>query len=145
MFTITTITTNMCLKAVLFTASKSLNLIKLLSFNTYNHYDDLNKLIIKTDVKHKIVKIHKLLMDLEKYELKDCIKLAISDLHYTIQSINNLLEECIHLNNNHKQLWFHQYRSINMDTHINQLDLQIHLLNIRFDDLYKIINIIKNV
>jgi hypothetical protein len=139
------ITANMCLKTVMFTCSKSLGLIKSLSIQDVNHYEELNKLLVKTDVKQKIAKIHQLLMDLEKYELKSCIKLAISDLHYTIQTINNLLEQCINLNQNHKQLWLHQYRSLNMNDLLIQLELQINLLNIRFDDLYKIITIIKNV
>lgn len=151
MLAITTINTlgivsaNMCLKAVLFTCSKSLGLIKSLTYTNVNHYNDLNKLLIKTDVKQKIAKIHKLIMDLEKLELKDCIKLAISDLHYTIKSINDILENCIDLNVYHKQLWLHQYRSLDMNDYLNQLDLHINILNIRFDDLYKLTCILKNI
>jgi len=136
---------NMCLKMIMFSCSKSLGLIKSLTINDVNHYNELNKLLIKSDVKQKIAKIHKLIMDLEKYELKDCIKMAIEDLHYTIQSINDLLEQCIELNTNHKQLWLHQYRTLKMDEPLCQLELQIYLLQIRFDDLYKLMSIIQNI
>jgi hypothetical protein len=136
------LTANMCLKTVMFTCSKSLNLMRSISYDDVNHYEELNKMLIKTDIKQKIAKIHKLLMDLEKQELKDCVKMAINDLHYTIQSINTILEHCIDLNQNHKQLWLHQYRTLKIDEPLSQLKLQIKLLNIRFEDLYKIINII---
>ena len=132
-----------CLKIISLTCSQSLGLIKsITSYQSINHYDELNKLLLRTDMKQKIVKIQQMLSDIQPTKVKECIKTAIFDLHETIKNINTLLEECITINTNHKQLWFHAWRTVDMNQPINKLQIYNDILNQRFDDLVKLTTIV---
>lgn len=140
------ISVHACLKILTFTCSQSLNLLKnITTYQSVNHYDELNQFLLKTDLKQKIIKIQQLLVDLQLTKMKECIKTAIFDLHETIKNINVLLQECITINSNHKQLWFHAWRAVNMNHPLKQLQLQNDILNQRFDDFVKLITIVTSL
>jgi len=128
-------------KSIMYACANTLGLIK----NIYNDeaYDVLNKFLIKTDIKQRIVKIHKLMMDIENGKIKDSVKLAVMDLNQTVYNINELLEDCLFMKIKHQELYLNRWRSLDFTEIITKLTLQIEILTIRFNDLINIMTIIK--
>lgn len=127
------------IKAILYASAKTLGLIK--SVYHDESCEKLNDFLIKTDIKQRIVKTHKLLMDIENVKMKDSVKLAIMDLNQTIYNINDLLEDSLFQKNKHLELYFNRLRSLNFDEIIAKLTLQLEIFNIRYQDLINIITI----
>lgn len=130
-----------CVKAVLFSCVKTLGLIK--NVYDYKHFDELNHLLLTTDIKQKIVKTHKLLVELDKIVLKDCIVCAIQDLNITINTINELLEDSLFYQMKHQQLYFNRWRSANIE--LTPLKIHIELFNLRFNDMLNLIMIMDKI
>lgn len=126
-------------KAILYASAKTLGLIK----NVYHDEscDRLNAFLIRTDLKQRIVKTHKLIMDIENIKLKDSVRLAIMDLNQTIYNINDILEDSLFMKNKHQELYFNRWRSLNFDEIIEKLTLQLEIFSIRYHDLINIITI----
>lgn len=142
--TLGTIGINLCIQSVQFACVKSFKLFKYLTLidNTNIDFEKLQSLIYKTDIKQKIIKFHKLLLNVEQNELKDCIQICIKDVWEKIDDINIILEECLILNRNHKNLYLNKWRYLDLNEKINKLDNHIHVFNIRIDDLIKMMTII---
>jgi hypothetical protein len=133
-----------CIKSILYASAKTLGLIK----NVYQYdesHKELNNFLIKTDIKQKIVKTHKLLCEFEHIKLKDSVKLAIMDLHQTIYNINELLEDSLFLKIKHEELYLNRWRSLDLTDTIDKLKLQTDLFKIRFQDLVDIITIVNKI
>lgn len=131
-----------CVKTILYASAKTLGLIKFISQND-DQLSTVNSLLFKTDIKKKIVKTHKLLMEIEHHNLKDCVKLAINDIKESIYIINELLEDYLFIKQKHKELYLNQWRTIDTNDIVSKLTLHIDLFNIRFNDLLNIITIVK--
>lgn len=130
-----------CMKTILYACAKTLGLVRNLT-QVDDQTADLNLLLLKSDIKKKIAKTHKLLMDIENENLKDSVKLAIMDVNESIYIINELLEDCLFIKNKHRELYLGNWRSMDMGDVINKLTIQIDIFNIRFNDLLNIITIV---
>lgn len=130
-----------CMKTILYASAKTLGIIKFISQN--DQVGPLNSLLFKTDIKKKIVKTHKLLMEIEHNNLKDCVKLAINDVNESIYIINELLEDYLFMKQKHSELYLNQWRTIDTTDIVAKLTLHIDIFNIRFNDLLNIITIVK--
>ncbi len=128
-----------CVQTVMFTCAKTLGLMKCISQD--NHLEVLNDLLFMSDIKKRVAKIHKLLTTMN--EVEEPIKMAIQDLHENITLINQLLETCISLRDNHCEKYLANWRSLVVPH--QDLGLQIQIFNIRFDDLVKMTTIVKNI
>ena len=131
---------NLCVKTVMFACAKTLNLVKYISQDT-REFEALNDLLIISDIKKKVAKTHKLLtlMTIEN----EAIKMAIQDLYENIVIINQLLESCLLIRDHHDTKYFSNWRSIIIPQ--KELEIQIQVFNIRFDDLVKMTTIVKNI
>ena len=67
--------------------------------------------------------------------------MAINDIFESIDNINKCLENYIIIKEKHQMLFFNLYRCMNVEDLIKMLTLHIKLLNIRFDDLLKLVQI----
>lgn len=131
---------NLCIKTVMFACAKTMGLVKYISQDT-SHFETLNELLMISDIKKRVAKIHKLLtLDDVKHEVID---MAIQDLHESITNINKLLEQCIMVREEHDAKYLANWRTLYIPE--KELNIQIQLFNIRFDDLVKITTIIKNI
>lgn len=140
------ISTSLCINTIMFTCAKTLNLVKYItSSNTENKYDEINMLLYTTDIKNKVAKIHKLILNIDNTILKDCIKMAINDLHESIHEINVILEEYINIKKYHDTLYFNYLRNIDYTKSLKNLNLTINLFNLRFDDFVKIVTVVKYI
>lgn len=131
---------NLCVKTVMYTCAKTLNLVKYISQDT-RHFEELNYLLMTTDIKKKVAKTHKLLTTLNS--LHEAINMAIQDLHENILVINHLLESCILIREQHDAKYFSNWRSLTIPQ--KELEMHIQIFNIRFNDLVKMTTIIKNI
>lgn len=145
MLAIGLITSVATIKVATYTLGKSLYLIKSISNMFSSQPPDDNKLLhllLISDIKQKIAKTHKLLCELALLtSLKEYVLMSIKDLHEVIQHLNELFEEQLTLEHNHKQLYFSNWRSIDNKKKIDKIEIYIELFNIRFDDLLKMIQI----
>jgi phosphoribosylaminoimidazole (AIR) synthetase len=140
------ISTSLCINTIMFTCAKTLNLVKYItSSNTENKYDAINMLLYTTDIKNKVAKIHKLILNIDNTILKDCIKMAINDLHESIHEINVILEEYINIKKYHDTLYFNYLRNMDYTKSLKDLNLTINLFNLRFDDFVKIVTVVKYI
>lgn len=139
---VTTTILYMSYKTILFTTAKTLGLINyIITPNiNYNITDQCHTILIESDIKKKIAKIHQLLLDIDDNQ-PTFIKMAINDISESIDNINKCLENYINLKEKHQMLYFNVYRSIDLEDLIKMLSLHIKLLNIRFDDLLKFVQI----
>lgn len=124
---------NVIINTIAHTYAKTLSLIKINQNN-----NQLNNLLINTDIKRKVVITHKLITSINVEN--EILFMAVKDLEEPIIQINKLLEESSFIYNNHQEKYFSSYRSLLMP--LEALELQIHLFNIRFDDFVKIATII---
>lgn len=126
----------MSYQVVMFSASKTLSLINYIT--TSANHDEFKDALLYHDVKKKVAKIHKLLFDLP--DTHPSVHMAINDIQETIDTINKIMEEYIHMINNHSYFTFSRTADMNL-LHKNLL-LHIHLLNTRFDDFIKIMQVL---
>lgn len=130
----------MSYQAIMFSAAKTLSLINYLT--TSQVKDDFNDALIYYDVKKKIAKIHMLFLG-DFNNTHPSIHMAINDIKESIDNINQIIEHYINAAGAHNLLYFKSWRPIDTTIYHKNLLLQIHLLEVRFDDLNKIIQILK--
>lgn len=135
---LTVVGSALCIKSILYACGKSLNLCYYFVSNKTDQFKEVNILLSKTDIHRKIAKTHQFLREIDTANVNNSIKLAIGDLEECITNINNCLDQLIINNNNYQSLYFYRWRSYNIDDLLTQLNLNIDLFNIRFDDLLKI-------
>src|SRR5688572_2877427 len=134
------ISANIIVTTILTTCSKTLNLIYYIS-QDHQCFEELNHLLVNSDIKRKIAKIHKLLASINNNN--EVILMAINDLHEPIIELNKLLEQCFIIKNEHQSKYLSKWRSITLPC--KELETQIQLFNTRFDDLVKITTIIHHI
>jgi hypothetical protein len=133
-----------CIKSILYASAKTMGLIK----NVYQYdesYSELTNFLIKTDIKQKIVKTHKLLCEFEHVKIKDSVKLSLMDLNQTIYNINELLEDSLFIKVKHEELYLNRWRSLDLTDTIEKLKIQTDLFKIRFQDLVDIMTIVNKL
>lgn len=131
---------NLCFKTMMYGCAKTLGLVKYMTTQDEG-FETLNHLLVTTDIKQKVAKTHRLLVMMEQNLIHECIKMAMIDLYGTIHVINQLLETCIGQKHQHQKLYLSSWRSL--DLPLNHLSTQIQVFNIRFDDLLKIMTMVK--
>lgn len=128
----------MSYQVVMFSASKTLNLINYITTST-NH-DAFKDALLYHDVKKKVAKIHKLLFDLPNAH--PAIHMAVNDIKETIDIMNEIIEEYISITNAHNNAFFKWSSYADITIPHKNLLLYIHLLNTRFDDFIKMIQVV---
>lgn len=126
--------------SILYACGKGLNLCYYFTSNKTNEYEDINNLLLKTDIKCKIAKTHLFLKDVDDKTLSNCVKLAIKDLEEVIIKINLALQHFIVVNENYNALYFKKWRSNNLNL-LTNLENDINLFNIRFEDMVQFYNL----
>jgi hypothetical protein len=135
----------MSYKTVLFSASKTMSLIHTILTPTIINYDAFQTALVEYDVKKKVAKIHKLLLHFNINNELPFIKMAIDDICEAIQSINECIEQYKISKEKHDLKCFNTYRTFDNSVYVKTLTLHIHLLNTRFDDLIKIIQVMNGL
>ena len=143
-------TIGFCLKNVIFGCVKTLSLIKnVFTYDNHSGFHELNSLLYKTDIKSKIAKIHSLLVDINENipheNIKDSVRLSIKDLEDCIVKINTNIEDCIYCKQKHDMIYFSSLRKMDLTPQIKNLELHINILFNRFDDLVKILTVVKYI
>ena len=124
-------------------------------------YDVQNKLkliesvlkVTDSDNKHKYVKMK--LDELDKTQIfeiinkqnnigDDPIELCLLYLHENIEEIHNNLKEINAKVSRHKAKWFNSWRTLNIKSQLEDLEANIRLLDIRFNDFMKISEFLRN-
>lgn len=136
----------MSYKTVLFSASKTMSLIHtILTPTNITNYDAFQTTLVEQDVKKKVAKIHKLLFHFNINNEHTFIKMAMDDICEAIQSINECIEQYKIAKEKHDLKCFNTYRTFDNTLFVKTLTLHIHLLNTRFDDLIKIIQVMNGL
>ena len=144
MLAVSLLGTVVTMKIATFACCKSLMLLKSIGnlFVKTPEVDALQQLLFKTDIKKKIARTHKLICELALLtELQESVLMAIRDLGEVIEHLNVLFEELLNLESHHKQLYFHQWRTIDQKGNVDDISTYIDLFNLRFDDMLKMIQI----
>jgi hypothetical protein len=148
--TLGSIGTDICLKTITLTCSKTIDSITYLATNTHPGFAEFNGLLKKTDLKVKISKINQLIVEFKEkedsgHQFKQSIKLSIDDVDKTIKNIDAILNEAKQLKEYQESLYWSTWRSVDCTPLIEKLTLEAYLLNQRFYDLEKVISIVNHL
>jgi len=110
------------------------------NFMSYHHIK-INEVIEEHDLIAKLQIIEALMKDMGEENIqKESIKLALNNLHKTVESINTNLSQIESIIEYHKQKYFANWRYLNYDNQIYELKRNIKLLDIRYHMLLEIYN-----
>jgi hypothetical protein len=105
------------------------------------HHIKINEVIEEHDLIAKLQIIEALMKDMGEENIqKESIKLALNNLHKTVESINTNLSQIESIIEYHKQKYFANWRYLNYDNQIYELKRNIKLLDIRYHMLLEIYN-----
>ena len=125
-----------CVKTIMYTCAKTLGLIYYM--NQDDHFKEINQLLLISDIKKRVAKTHKLLTTMDHVHPAVCM--CVQDLYESILGINTLLEQSLSIKQEHGKKYLSTWRSLQLPSF--DLNTQIQLFNIRFDDLVKITTIV---
>ena len=135
----------MSYKTVLFSASKTMSLIQnMLAPVSVVDYDPFQTLLVEYDLKKKVAKIHKLLLHLH-HDQPPFIKMAIDDIEEAIKNINECIEQYKIAKERHDLKCFNTYRTFDTTFFSKILTINSNLLNMRFDDMIKMIQVMNGL
>ena len=126
----------LCVKTIMYTCAKTLGLIYYM--NQDDHFKEINQILLVSDIKKRVAKTHKLLTTMDNIHPAVCM--CVQDLYETILAINTLLEQSLLIKQEHDKKYLSTWRGIQLPS--SELNTQIQLFNIRFDDLVKITTIV---
>ena len=128
-----------CVKTIMYTCAKTLGLIYYMNQDCdKGDFKEINKVLLMSDIKKRVAKTHKLLTTMDHIHPAVCM--CVQDLYETILNINTLLEQSLSIKQEHGKKYLSTWRSLQLPS--SELNTQIQLFNIRFDDLVKITTIV---
>ena len=142
--------TDICFKTITLTCSKTIDLITYFATNSHPGFAEFNSLLTKNDLGVKISKINQLIIEFREKEetghiFKKSIKMSIGDVDDAIKKINDTLDEAKKLKEYHESLYWSTWRKTDCTPVIEKLTLGADLLNLRFNDLEKVISIVHSL
>lgn len=135
---------DLCFKTLQLTCSKSIDLITYFATTVHPSFEEFNTLLVKYDLKVQIRNIGQVVTELSDLpNLKQSIKMAISDLSEAIGAINRVLDQAKKAQEYQSTLYFNtwSWRRYDCSTLLKDLQLHYEVLGHRFDDLERIITI----
>ena len=141
------ITTNVVCSLLSNTCSKSLELITRIGTTKILGFEDIDEIIFLSDIRVKLNKLILLCEHLNGCKIENkCIINGIKDMEDIILNINDELGKIDELKKYQGTLYFNDWRFRMPDLSINkkQLESYIKILNIRFDDFFKLKVLIYN-
>jgi hypothetical protein len=124
----------------LISASVKYSVLIVSNFMSYHHIK-INEVLDEYDLISKLQIIEAIMKDINDENIqKESVKLAINNVHNTIDNINKNISQIDQIINNHKQKYFSNWRYLNYDNEIYELKRNIKLLDIRYQMLLEISN-----
>lgn len=138
--------TDICLKTISLTCSKSIDMITYFATNTHPSFGEFNNLLTRADLAVKINKIRQLINEFKHkeetgFKFQKSIQMSISDVDDAIIKINRILDETKIAKEEHEQKYFNGWRSADCSGQIESLKMSADILESRFNDLVKVLTI----
>jgi hypothetical protein len=110
--------------------------------NIFSHSDYVAELLTSLDIINKLQCMENILADIEgDHMYTKSIKMSSESIHNMILNIKADLQQIEYKIVAHKEKYFNKYRIISINEEVNALKLHCKLLDSRYDQLIKIINI----
>jgi len=123
-------------------SSVSRNVVGLIKY-IYQETDhsDIKVIFKNTDIEATITTLEYFVKDIPEKNEIDSLNIALSNLENILKELNIILTAIKDKIKNHDNKYFSSWRSISFKDDINILLSNIHVLNIRFDILVKILKL----
>lgn len=142
--------TDICIKTVSLTATKLTELIAYFAIYSGTGFDEFHQQIQSSDLVTKLNIIEKFLIELHAKETNghsfpDSIKVSLNSIDDVVNKINVTIGAVEKMKEDHKQLYFNSWRSVDCTKQVAEIRLYVDLLKERFRFLMQIININHNI
>lgn len=140
------------------TATSVVNSITTLSSNIFSlvghikltkdiHYNDIIKILNKTDIEATIKLLHTVIVEIPEY-YNNCysVVIALKDVQDIISSIEDELKEIQNKVRYNSQIYFMaNWRSYDCKDNLDSIETKVAILDRRRDNLFKILDVFKNI
>jgi hypothetical protein len=142
-----TFATNLTHNLLSQTIHKSFSIIKKL---VSSEHEQINDVLVEHDLISTLEIIQALMNDIENpthslssenYLTRQSVQRALTNLHFIVEELTQSLEKIENKIKNHKEKYFHRWRTLQYDSELLKMKKNIKLLHIRYQMLLEVLKV----